>query len=87
MHHTFQIRARSVPFLMSFLFQQSTVSHFVLCIIFYLSESIDKGQLYILFIDIIEIEFTYIDSQSLKVDEIFTGMHARAMPTWHSGPE
>lgn len=29
----------------------------------------------------------YIGSQSLKADEIFIGMNARAMLTAHSGPE
>lgn len=87
MYHTIQIRARSILFLMSFLFQQSTESDFVLCIIFYLSESIERGQLYILFIDIIETEIIHIGSQSLKADEIFTDMNARAMPILHSGPQ
>lgn len=73
MYHTFQIRARSIPFLMSLLFQQSTESHFVLSIVFDLSGSIARRQLYILFIDIIETEIIYIGSQ-LKADEIFTGI-------------
>lgn len=63
------------------------MSCFVLCIIFDLCESIERGQLYILFIDILKTEMIYIDAQSLKADEIFTGMNTRAMLTLHSGPE
>lgn len=81
----FQIRARSICFIINFPFQQFRV---LFCLLYYFLTpgSIAKRQLYILFIDITEAEIKYIGLSHCETNEIFTGMNTGAMQTLQISP-